>query len=93
MIADVANIGKVPAIEFEEFKTIMVDDPLPWDTFCFNLNNVIFKKAPDDMLETKINDKYREFNRKLNIGKKAEAKEYMFEVMKLEAARDMTEHK
>ena len=28
-----------------------------------------------------------------NIGKKAEAKEYMFEVMKLKAARDMTEHK
>lgn len=66
---------------------------MPWDTFCFNLNNVIFKKAPDEFLETKINDKYREFNRKLNIGKKAEAKEYMFEVMKLEAARDMTEHK
>jgi hypothetical protein len=34
-MADLANIGKVPAISFESFKEIMSEEPLPWDSFCF----------------------------------------------------------
>lgn len=44
-------------------------------------------------MNAKINEKYKDFNRKLNAGKRAEGKEWMYDAIKLEAARDMAEHK
>ncbi|CAD8042989.1 unnamed protein product [Paramecium primaurelia] len=93
LMNDIANIGKVPAVTFEKFKEIMSEDPLPWDSFCFQLNHVDFQRAPEEMLQKKIDEKYKEFNRRLNAGKKAEAKEFMIEAVRLEAARDKDEHK
>lgn len=71
----------------------MQEDPLSWDTFIFNLNYVGFQKTPEDILQSKIDEKYKEFNRRINAGKKAEAKEFMIDAVRLEAARDKNEHK
>ena len=66
-------------------------ESLQWDTFCFNLNKIEFCKAPDDLLLKKINEKYYEFNKKLNTGKRDEGKELLYDAIRLENARDMEE--
>lgn len=59
-----------------------------WDTFCFNLNKVQYSRASNNLVN-RINDKYHEFNQKLNTGKMAEGKEILFDALRLENAIDM----
>jgi hypothetical protein len=64
---------------------------LQWDQFCFALNGVRFERASDELIQKKINDKYYEFNKKLNTGKRDEGKETLCDAIRLENARDMEE--
>lgn len=67
---DIANIGKVPAVSWEQFVEVMGEESVAWDSFCFNLNHVRFKRAPEEILKKRIEEKYRELNRKLNANKR-----------------------
>lgn len=62
-----------------------------WDTFCFNLNKVSYCRAPVEIINKNISDKYYEFNKKLNTGNRNEGKESLCDAIRLENARDMEE--
>jgi hypothetical protein len=94
LVADRANLGKVPHMNLEDFIRVMNMDTaetLTWDNFCFNLNQVGFMRAPDELLLKKIDDKYYDFNKKINTGKRDEGREFLYDGIRMENARDMEE--
>jgi hypothetical protein len=66
-------------------------ETISWNQFTFNLNYVIFSRAPEDILNKRIDGNYYEFNKKINTGKVKEGKDLLFDGIRLENARDMAE--
>lgn len=66
-------------------------ETIQWDSFCFNLNHIYYKRAEEDSLKERIDKNYYEFNKKINTGKVKEGRDILYDGIRLENARDMEE--
>ena len=64
---------------------------VPWDIFRIRLNKFKWRKANEDLLKQRINEKYYEANKLKMTGKKNESFNILFQAIKLESVANMDE--
>ena len=62
-----------------------------WETFRIRLNKFKWRKADENLLRKRINDKYYEANKLRMTGKKNEAFSTLFQAIKLESVANLDE--